>query len=184
MAGATSGIQLERKTRSLLPRADSTSAVHVRPFPHPGSQEVRALVACHNDFPAGKFFGKCNAAKAELDHCFRVRRCHARNPFAPLPPCPDFLAATRFSCDRRVHFFACRWRSACVVPPTPIGGGSALPRCSRTSKPARLAWEASRKESHPPWRSWQPGLCCLGAAGMCDVFGSPALRVVLWPRLR
>ncbi|KAA0149100.1 hypothetical protein FNF27_04538 [Cafeteria roenbergensis] len=41
------------------------------PLCHP---EVRALVACHNDFPAGKFFGKCNAAKAELDHCFRMEK--------------------------------------------------------------------------------------------------------------
>lgn len=45
------------------------------------------MVACHNDFPAGKFFGKCNAAKAELDHCFRVRRCHTHDPPA-LPPGP------------------------------------------------------------------------------------------------
>lgn len=37
-------------------------------------QEVRALVACHTEFPLGKFIGKCNTAKAELDTCFRVRR--------------------------------------------------------------------------------------------------------------
>jgi hypothetical protein len=36
------------------------------------AQEVKLLIACHDDNPIAKFWGACNVAKAQLDECFRV----------------------------------------------------------------------------------------------------------------
>jgi hypothetical protein len=35
---------------------------------------VQKLNACHEDNPAAKFLGVCNAPKADMDHCFRAEK--------------------------------------------------------------------------------------------------------------
>lgn len=35
-------------------------------------QEVKRLMACHEENPYGKFFGSCNDLKLALDKCFVV----------------------------------------------------------------------------------------------------------------
>ena len=37
-------------------------------------QEIKALLACHEDNPALKFFGVCNSEKRALDVCFREEK--------------------------------------------------------------------------------------------------------------
>lgn len=36
------------------------------------TQEVKVLMACHEENPYGKFFGACNDLKVALDSCFVV----------------------------------------------------------------------------------------------------------------
>ncbi|CAM9606268.1 unnamed protein product [Ectocarpus sp. 8 AP-2014] len=39
--------------------------------PHPSChEEVKVLMACHEEKPYGKFFGACNDLKLALDSCF------------------------------------------------------------------------------------------------------------------
>ncbi|CAM9629523.1 unnamed protein product, partial [Laminaria digitata] len=39
--------------------------------PHPKChEEVKLLMACHDENPYGKFFGACNELKLALDRCF------------------------------------------------------------------------------------------------------------------
>jgi len=42
---------------------------------HPDCQEaIKLLKECHDENTFGKFFGKCNQFKAELDACFRQEK--------------------------------------------------------------------------------------------------------------
>ena len=48
--------------------------------PHPDCQEfVKALVACHEENNVMRWFGACNDAKAQLDKCFYMEKCKARD---------------------------------------------------------------------------------------------------------
>ncbi|CAN0339874.1 unnamed protein product [Pylaiella littoralis] len=43
--------------------------------PHPSChEEVKALMACHDENPYGKFFGTCNEFKLALDNCFKSEK--------------------------------------------------------------------------------------------------------------
>jgi len=43
--------------------------------PHPKCQHlVEALVACHEENPYSKFFGKCSNVKAAMDVCFKEEK--------------------------------------------------------------------------------------------------------------
>ncbi|CAM9165755.1 unnamed protein product [Hapterophycus canaliculatus] len=43
--------------------------------PHPSChEEVKRLMACHEENPYGKFFGNCNDFKLALDKCFVVEK--------------------------------------------------------------------------------------------------------------
>ena len=47
---------------------------------HPQCEEIVALlVKCHDDHKMGKFFGKCNDIKAELDICFMKEKIVKRD---------------------------------------------------------------------------------------------------------
>lgn len=48
--------------------------------PHPKCEElVEKLVACHEEYKFGKFYGMCNDPKAEMDICFRAEKEEARH---------------------------------------------------------------------------------------------------------
>eukprot|EP01040_Poterioochromonas_malhamensis_P010770 gene10770-11739_t len=43
--------------------------------PHELCQDViRALIDCHEEHRIGKWFGACNDAKRDLDHCFKQEK--------------------------------------------------------------------------------------------------------------
>jgi len=43
--------------------------------PHPDCQEaIKNLQNCHEEHVLGKFVGKCNQFKADLDACFRLEK--------------------------------------------------------------------------------------------------------------
>lgn len=82
--GPTRGEQ-RRPERSWLERAgrDETTATTARTSMHPPlvvdrhpqcEGVILELRACHAAHPAGKFWGACNDAKAQLDACFRAEK--------------------------------------------------------------------------------------------------------------
>lgn len=58
--------------------------------PHPKCEQlVQALIACHDEHPYAKFWGRCNEAKAAMDWCFKEEKEERRRA--------NFVKAKRFN---------------------------------------------------------------------------------------